>query len=250
MLKQFLKQTLELLVSRKIFIFRAAVFAVAVILSLFDQALAVAVFYYELAFGVRVYHLLWGFLMLEMILALAPGMNHFMGRGKVYEKNYVYLKHDPGELKNYTKKYNQRAVIVALAWAGVILLVGLLNFKPYLVVMLVILFYFLDQLFVNVWCPLQHLIVHNRCCATCRIYSWGFPIIVSPLVYIKSFWSYSLLAVGALLLFQWEYLHHLYPERFSELANAALSCRNCTERCRKRGNPRSGSLVFDRKSVD
>ncbi len=224
---------LNWILSRKIFILRTVVFASAVIISLAGKEFAAVVFNYQVVGNVRVFHLLWVLLMFEMALALIPGLNHFIGRGKIFKLNYIHLKHDITELLSYTKKFDRRAILAALVWAVALILIGLLRLDSYWVVMSAFLFYFLDQLFVNLWCPFQNWIVHNRCCATCRIYSWGFPIIVSPLIYLKSFWSYSLVAMGALLLFQWELLHYKYPERFSELSNAALACKYCNDRCSK-----------------
>ena len=224
---------LNWLVSRKIFLLRSLIFALAAMLYLAPRQHGLFVFNYELFFGLRVFHLLWALLMLEMILAFKPGLEHFIGRSKIFEGNYIYREHDAAGLKAYTKKNNQRAFIVALAWAAVIVAAGALKLDCFNLVMLSLLFYFLDQLFVNLWCPIQHFILHNRCCATCRIYSWGFPIIVSPLIFIKSFWSYSLVAMGALLLLQWELICYRHPERFSELSNAAITCRHCNERCNR-----------------
>lgn len=220
-------------VSRKIFLLRTLIFALGALLFLSGRQHGLFVFKFELALGLRVYHLLWALLMFEMIIALQPGLNHFIGRGKIFKKNYIYRPHKLQELKIYTKKNNQRAFLIALAWAAVIVAAGTLKLSCFNLVMLSVLFYFLDQLFVNLWCPIQRFILHNRCCATCRIYSWGFPIIVSPLIYIKSFWSYSLVAMGALLLLQWEFINYSYPERFFELSNAAITCRYCNERCSK-----------------
>lgn len=228
-----MKAVIGWMLSRKIFILRSTVFFTALGLTLISPDLARNFFFLKLIGPVRVFHFLWALVMLEMILALIPGLNHFIGRGKLFEINFKPRLYELSDLLTYTKKFDRRAVLAAVVWLAALLGLWLIRLEKYWIVMTSILFYYIDQLFVNVWCPFREWIVRNRCCATCRIYSWGFPIIVSPLLYIKSFWSYSLVAMGAILLIQWEFLHYRYPERFSEVSNAALLCGNCNDRCNR-----------------
>ena len=44
------------------------------------------------------------------------------------------------------------------------------------------------------------------------------------LIFIKSFWTYSLVGVGVILFIQWEYLNLKHPERFSPISNKTLRC--------------------------
>lgn len=225
---------IEWMLSRKIFIARGSVLGIALILTLIGKDFAIEVFHYNLFGGVKVFHLLWAFVMAEMALVLMPKLDHFIGCGKIYKKNYIPRHHDNTALEAYTRGFNLRAFYAAIVWAAALIGIGYFRLEKYWVVMSAILFYFLDQFFVNVWCPFQQWIVRNRCCATCRIYNWGFAIIVSPLVYIQSFWTYSLVAMGGVVLIQWEILLRRHPERFSEVSNASLSCKNCNDRCNKR----------------
>lgn len=220
------------LLSRKVFVFRCVLLGIAVLLGLVGRNFAETVFTYPLFWKVRTYHLLWGFIIFEMILVFIPGLKHFTGCGKIYEHNYIPIPHDPDKLKSYTRKYNIRALYSGLIWIALIGLFALLRNHRYWLVMIALLFYFFDQLFVNVWCPFKNWIVHNRCCATCRIYNWGFPIAVSPLIYIPSFWSWSLILVAIGMVVQWERLHYKHPERFSEISNQTLQCKNCNDKCR------------------
>ncbi|MGM0651516.1 MAG: hypothetical protein ACQES4_01880 [Bacillota bacterium] len=221
----------EWMLSRKIFVARTSIFAIALLLTLISRDFAIAVFNFNFAGGVKVYHILWTFIMTEMILVLIPKLDHFIGCGKIYEKNYTPRAHALTALSEYTKKFDRRAIYAALVWATALAGIWFFRLEKYWVIISAIFFYFLDQLFVNLWCPFKNWIVRNRCCATCRIYNWGFAIIVSPLIFIKSFWTYSLVAMGAVILLQWEILHRKYPERFSEISNAMLSCKNCNDRC-------------------
>jgi len=52
----------------------------------------------------------------------------------------------------------------------------------------------------------------------------------TPLIFIKSFYTYSLLAFAIALLIKWEIYVRLHPERFSEETNQCLSCSNCKEK--------------------
>ncbi len=221
------------MLSRKILIARSTVFFSAMGLTLIGKEYAVFVFNFDLFRGIKTYHLLWAFVMAEMILVLIPKLNHFTGCGKLYEKYYTPKPHNEQNLIEDTRKYDRRALFAAAIWSSIIIAIGVFRLDTYWVVMIAVLFYYLDQLFVNIWCPFQHWIIRNRCCATCRIYNWGFPFIVSPLIYLKSFWSYSLVAMGVVILVQWEFLHYKHPERFSEVSNATLLCKNCNDKCRK-----------------
>ena len=52
----------------------------------------------------------------------------------------------------------------------------------------------------------------------------------TPLVFIPSFYTWSLLGLSLLLLLVWEIYVHAYPERFYEESNAAIRCENCKEK--------------------
>lgn len=223
---------IDWMLSRKIFVARSAVLGTAVLLTLISRNFAASIFTFNLVGPVKLYHLLWAFVMTEMILVLIPSLDHFIGCGKLYKKYFMPKNHCKNALAEYTKTFDRRAIYSALVWFAALAGLGLLRLEKYWLVLASMFFYFLDQFFVNIWCPFQNWIVRNRCCATCRIYNWGFPIIVSPLIFIKSFWTYSLVAMGAVILVQWEILHRKYPERFSEISNAILSCKNCNDRCK------------------
>jgi len=56
----------------------------------------------------------------------------------------------------------------------------------------------------------------------------------SPMIYIPSFWTYSILFMSAATLIQWEFLYLRHPERFYEQYNANLMCKNCKRKVCKR----------------
>ena len=78
--------------------------------------------------------------------------------------------------------------------------------------------------------PFQTWFMKNRCCTTCRIYNWDFAMMFTPLVFIPSLYTYSLLGFALALLIRWEVTYRLHPERFSPATNRYLSCANCKEK--------------------
>ena len=86
-----------------------------------------------------------------------------------------------------------------------------------------------DLICVLVWCPFR-LIMKNKCCTTCRIFNWDHLMMFTPMLYVKGFYSLSLLAVSILVWCCWELCVLIYPERFWEKSNAALQCSECTDK--------------------
>lgn len=52
----------------------------------------------------------------------------------------------------------------------------------------------------------------------------------TPLIFVRTWYTWSLLGLGLLLLIVWEIFHAVHPERFSENTNHALACSNCSEK--------------------
>lgn len=97
-------------------------------------------------------------------------------------------------------------------------------------------YFFFDVFSVVVWCPIQLLFMRNRCCATCQIFNWDGIMAATPLVFVGGWFSWIILFFALVVLARWELAAALHPERFSESANARLSCAQCTERlCQLRG---------------
>ena len=55
---------------------------------------------------------------------------------------------------------------------------------------------------------------------------------LTPLIFIPSIWTYSLVLVGLIIFIQWEYMNKKYPERFSPISNKTLRCSECSHDCR------------------
>ena len=130
---------------------------------------------------------------------------------------------------------NVGAIKAGLYWVLAVLFVGLLYYTEVLntmwLMLTVVFFIFMDQFCVSVWCVFKW-IIGNKCCNTCRINNWGYLMAFSTLIYVPSFWTYSVLIMSAIVVIQWEYLAAKHPERFFELYNINLQCRNCDGICK------------------
>ena len=104
-------------------------------------------------------------------------------------------------------------------------------------------FYFLfDMISVVLWCPLQLVLMRNRCCTTCQIFNWDGIMTVTPLIPVVSWFSEPLIVLALIVLFRWELAFARHPERFDERTNASLQCANCKDKLcfvRKPLTPRS-----------
>ena len=125
-------------------------------------------------------------------------------------------------------------LLVAAVWLllnGVIGAVYLLGWIDVGILVLISLgFSVCDMICILFFCPFQTWLMKNRCCTTCRIYNWDFAMMFTPLVFIPSLYTYSLLGAALLLLLCWEITYYLHPERFSPASNACLDCSRCKER--------------------
>lgn len=191
---------------------------------------------YPFAF-LRWYHLLWALGMLEMAITFSPRIAPGTSCGRVYPRHYIPAHYEKSQFTHESTGANRRIRGVCLLWALCVAALGsALSFRLIErahVVIAAIACSLLDQVFVNVWCPLREWFMKNKCCTTCRIYSWGFAMMFSPLLFIPSFWTYSLLAVSAVILVRWEIVYARHPERFFEVSNKALRCSRCENPCRR-----------------
>ena len=93
------------------------------------------------------------------------------------------------------------------------------------------LFYFVfDMVCVVLWCPLQLVLMRNRCCTTCQIFNWDGVMTVTPLLAAPCWFSGLLIVLSLTVLARWELAFARYPERFDERTNASLSCANCKDK--------------------
>lgn len=189
-------------------------------------------------------HLLWVVWMIDMIAQLIPISKSVpLGSQKLFKLRFQPIREKVNKeaLKQYIISTSQSACWVLVLWAALIAIIGALYYAGILsrtaLLMITIIFYVCDLICVLIWCPFR-LIMRNRCCTTCRIFNWDHLMMFTPVLFIDSFYTWSLLAVAIAVWVLWEACVLLFPERFWEHSNAALQCSQCTDKlctqyCRK-----------------
>ena len=237
--------------NEKKFVFRSILFVIVLVISIYDITLLKQLLTAEVG-PFLVYHVLWFLFLLEMIVIFVPSWSTYVGCGKHYAKHFKAASYNEGTLADYTKKFNRRVLYALLIWLSLLFLLALLYLAGFIskigLFLLFMFLYFADQFFINIWCPFRSWIIRNKCCNACRIYNWGHIMMFSSLIFIPSFWTWSLIAVSLAILVQWEYQHYRYPERFSEASNLNLRCSHCKDKCRKRDNSIRYSLKIEKHS--
>lgn len=191
-------------------------------------------------------HLLWGIWMIDMLLQIVPARNQTaLGSQKLFGRRFRPAQEKVNDqlLKQYIISSTKSAYAsVFLIWAILIVLLGILysshKIDQACLLFISVFFYVCDLICVLVWCPFR-LMLHNRCCTTCRIFNWDHLMMFSPLLYIRGFYSRSLFLMSVFVWAIWEISVFRYPQRFWEKTNDALKCGNCTDKlctqyCEKR----------------
>lgn len=189
-------------------------------------------------------HILWVIWVIDMIHQLIPVKNHIpLGSQKLFRQRFqpIREKINYKALREHVISTTKSAYKIFLLWATLILILGLLYHTEVLsashLFLISVLFYVCDLICVLIWCPFR-LIMKNRCCTTCRIFNWDHLMMFTPMLFINSFFSVSLLVMAFAVWVVWELCFMMYPERFWEQSNEALKCSKCTDKlctqyCRK-----------------
>lgn len=223
---------------------RALVFLAVVLLSLFRPSsfdvLSGGRFFY--AFSPL--HLLWFIWIVDMVLQLIPIKAHIsIGSQKQFRVRFRPIKEtfQYQKLKNHVISTTQAAYKVFILWGMLIAVIGSLHgcgiIDTVTVFVISVFFYMADLICVLIWCPFR-LIMKNKCCTTCRIFNWDHLMMFTPYLFIRGFYTQTLLALAFLVWLIWELCIMMYPERFYEITNLALRCSECTDKlctqyCRK-----------------
>ncbi len=165
----------------------------------------------------------------EMVLRFFPARLESMGCQKQFACNY---KGEPGtKLKPSFPKSVALVAVIWLAFNAVFAALYFLGIIDQGVLLLISLAYGIcDIVCILFFCPFQMWFMKNRCCGTCRIYNWDFPMMFTPYIIIPHPYTWTLLALALALLIRWEVTAYRHPERFLEETNPAMSCQNCTEK--------------------
>ena len=186
--------------------------------------------------GLHILHLLWLIWMYDMFQQIIPIKNKIaLGSQKLFLNRFqpIREKINYQALKEYVKTTSASAYKVFIIWSLLVVVIGLFyNFNiinRVWLFMISVLFYVCDLICVLIWCPFR-LIMKNKCCTTCRIFNWDHLMMFSPLIFCGGFFAISLVVMSFLSWLIWELCILVYPERFSEMTNAALRCYNCTDK--------------------
>ena len=181
-------------------------------------------------------HLIWGIWVIDMVHQIIPaGKQISLGSQKLFGQYFksTEKKWDSQQLRQYIKEATKLAYRVFVIWAVLIVVIGILYDRKILddslLFMISVAFYVCDLICVLIWCPFR-LIMKNRCCTTCRIFNWDHLMMFTPMLFVKGFYSYSLLFFAFAVWMIWELAVIRYPERFWEHSNEALKCSRCTDK--------------------
>lgn len=181
-------------------------------------------------------HLLWAIWIGDMAVQLAPvGKKVPLGSQKLFRQRFrpIREKINYQALRQYIVSTTMAAYHVMLLWAALLAAVGFFYYSGRIndsvLFLISALFYVCDLICVLIWCPFR-LILKNRCCTTCRIFNWDHLMMFTPMIFIKGFYSRSLLALSFAVWLVWELCVLIYPERFWEYSNQALQCASCTDK--------------------
>ncbi|MBQ2061619.1 MAG: hypothetical protein II458_02990 [Oscillospiraceae bacterium] len=171
----------------------------------------------------------WCVFTVEMVLRFFPSALESPGCQKQFARNYRKTGSTDIHIQD-----NNAAVMVALVWIAFNGVFGALHMLDVLddgaMILLSLAYSVCDMICILFFCPFQTWFLKNKCCATCRIYNWDYAMMFTPLFFVRSAYSWSLLALSVGLLARWEITLYKYPERFSERTNGYLACAVCTEK--------------------
>ena len=209
--------------------FRSALFLAAVIIYIIDPVSFCAALLGKIPEGPFIFAVIGVVFVLEMILRFFPSDVESMGCQKQFKRNYIQTG-EPVPIR----RTPLRTLAVAGAWLLLNGIIGALYFLGIIdagILILISLAYSVcDMICILYFCPFQTWFLKNKCCGSCRIYNWDYAMMFTPLVFIPSVYTYTLLGIAVLLLIFWELLIILHPERFFEQTNSCLSCANCKEK--------------------
>lgn len=171
---------------------------------------------------------IWGIFILEMFTRFIPSNFIEQGCQKHFAENYIPKESDEIKLQSWKKTFGVLCFWILLN--GLLGILYLFNIIDRGILILVTLFYGVgDIVCILFFCPYRFF-MKNRCCMDCRIYNWDYIWFFTLLIFIPSFYTYSLVSVALVILIHWEVMYRVHPERFSAMTNDYISCKNCKEK--------------------
>lgn len=183
-----------------------------------------------------IFHILWVIWIADMLLQIIPAKSGIaLGSQKLFKINFrpIKKKINLKALKKYTVHTAASAYRVMLLWTALIAVIGVLYYTHIIderiLLMITLFFYVADLICVLIWCPFR-LMMKTKCCTTCRIFNWDHFMMFSPLIFVLSFFTTSLVIMSVITWAVWELSILMHPERFWEATNTALQCSECTDK--------------------
>lgn len=181
------------------------------------------------------------YFVLDSLNVLFPVFNKSLYSGKHLNKFYIENKnYNTIQLSKKIRVQNLRSLLIFFIYFLGLTILGLLYikyefFKPEYIYIIFFAINFGDYFCILIWCPFRSLILHNKCCNTCRITNWDRLMKFYILIFIPDFYSITLVILGVIIFISWEYEHYNNPERFYSISNKALSCKMCDNvfKCKK-----------------
>ena len=254
--KKILSRFRKLYQSR--FIFRCTVLLLTVVLYIVAPGQFEVLSGFECFRRFSVFHLLWILWMIDMVLQLKPSKAYWtIGSQKFLKDTFQPLKNFVKEgdhgLLEFICKSNRDTLLIGMVWLLLTAAIGAVYFLGWIdrnmLLVISVLFYVLDILFVLYWCPFRVWFMKNRCCTTCRIFNWDHVMMCSPLFFIPGVFTWSLCSMALVVFVVWEVTFYLHPERFWEGSNENLQCHNCPDQlCGQRNCKIGFSNIKDLKN--
>lgn len=217
------------------FAFRVAIFIGMLCFYILNKPLMFQLLTEPLYHGVSVIHVLWAVFMVIMIMHIFPTERLSMALRKAQPMTFQPVEnYSELELLKYVQTQNVRAWMVMLVWLSFNAVFGILYLVHALdeadLFMLTVFFFLSDYICILFFCPFQTHIMKNRCCVNCRIYDWGHFMMFTPMLFIRSFFTWSLFFTAIIVLIRWEIRYAQHPERFWSGSNKTIQCANCKDK--------------------
>lgn len=177
--------------------------------------------------------LVWILFAVEMAFRFFPSGMESMGSQKQFRRNYLPVEGATADSAALSGHGGSTFAVVAVwlllnAGIGGLYLLGIIDGG---ILLLICLFYSVcDMICILFFCPFQTWFMKNKCCGSCRIYNWDYAMMFTPLLFVRSLYTWSLLFLSLGLLVQWEIMVRRHPDRFFEATNQSLRCANCKEK--------------------
>lgn len=179
----------------------------------------------------------WVILLIDLLWRFIPGKFHHIGQQKYLKCNFIPSKayEENGAFtdkeKAHKRTMDRRAVfalgayfLLNVIWL-VLYILGI--FRPQELFGIMLLYFIGDMVCAFGICPFRLIFLKHRCCNVCRIYNWDSLMLVFPLMFVPSLYSWSLGIIAIVYTILWEVSYHRHPEYFYGSSNANLSCNTC-----------------------